>query len=68
VRSLDIPPPSDAAWWGALRFAKKIAGAPYQASEDNVLRQRCDACGLTLLPIEIIATRKVARAFEAMGG
>jgi hypothetical protein len=29
-----------------------------------VLRQRCDARGFTLLPIENIARRKVAPAFE----
>ena len=30
-----------------------------------MLRQRCDARGFTLLPIENIARRKVAPAFEA---
>jgi hypothetical protein len=43
---------------------KKFAGAPDQASESNVLRQRCDARGFKSLPIEIIARRKVAPAFE----
>jgi hypothetical protein len=45
-----------------------FAGAPYQASEGNVLRQRCDARGFKSLRIEIIARRKVAPAFEATGG
>jgi hypothetical protein len=62
VRSLDIPRPSDAAWWGA-RSPRKFAGAP-TSSVSNVLRQRCDARGFTPLPIEIIAARKVAPAFE----
>jgi hypothetical protein len=65
VRSLGIPPrPRTAAWWGGCSSPEKFAGAPYQASESHVLRQRCDACGFTLLPIEIIARRKVAPAFE----
>jgi hypothetical protein len=47
-----------------------LPGAPYQASEGNVLRQRCDARGLKRSTIEIIARRKVARAFElrSVGG
>jgi len=49
---------------GGLQFARIFAGAPYQASEGNVLRQRCDARGLKPPPIEIIARRKVAPAFE----
>ena len=49
---------------GAL--TRKFAGAP-TSSVSNVLRQRCDARGLTPLPIETIARQKVARAFEAMG-
>ena len=63
------PRPSDAPWWGGgWRFARKFAGAPFQASEGNVLRQRCDARGFTPLRIEIIAKRKVAPAFAATRG
>jgi hypothetical protein len=65
VRSLDIPPPPDPPWWGGFAVQpEKFAGAPHQASESNVLRQRCDARGFKSLPIEIIARRKVAPAFE----
>jgi hypothetical protein len=32
-----------------------------------LLRQRCDARGFKLLPIEIIAERKAAPTFERMG-
>ena len=60
VRSLSTPRPSDASWWGGLR----APGAPYQASEGDLLRQRCDARSFTPLRIEIIARQKVAPAFE----
>jgi hypothetical protein len=53
---------------GGLRFAGNFAWAPFQVTEGNVLRQRCDARGFTPLPIEIIARQKVARAFEAQKG
>jgi hypothetical protein len=44
-----------------------FAGAPNQASEGNVLRQRCDARGLKRSTIEIIARRMVAPAFAGKG-
>jgi hypothetical protein len=47
---------------------KIFAGAPNQASEGNVLRQRCDARGFQRSTIEIIARRRVAPAFEATEG
>jgi hypothetical protein len=59
-----VTPPSDTAWWGGLRFTQKICRRPNRASESNVLRQRCDARGFTLLRIENIARQKVAPAFE----
>jgi hypothetical protein len=49
---------------GVAARQKNFAGAPYQASEGNVLRQRCDARGFKPLRIEIRARRKVAPAFE----
>jgi hypothetical protein len=63
------PPPLGPVMVGGVSgLPTKFAGAPYQASEGNVLRQRCDARGFTLPPIEIIARRKVAPAFEATEG
>ena len=68
VRSLDTPRPSDASWWGGLAVCQQyLPGPQLQASEGNMLRQRCDARGFTPLPIENIARRKVAPAFEATG-
>jgi hypothetical protein len=64
VRSLDIPRPSDAAWWGGLAVRQKICRGPKSTSESNVLRRRCDARGFKRLPIEIIAKRRVGPAFE----
>jgi hypothetical protein len=64
VRSLDIPPALGRGMVGGSQFSQKsLPEAPYQASE-GVLRQRCDARGFKPLPIEIIARRKVASAFE----
>jgi hypothetical protein len=39
-----------------------------QSVRNQMLRQRYDARGFKPPPIEIIARRKVARAFEAIGG
>ena len=50
---------------GVLRFAKKIAGAPFSISSvRQLLRRRCDARVFKPLLIEIIARQKVAPAFE----
>jgi hypothetical protein len=59
-----IPAPGHGMVGGVAVQPEKFAGAPYQASEGNVLRQRCDARGFTPPPIEILARRKVAPAFE----
>ena len=52
------------AWVGGTVGQEELARAPHQASEGNVLRQRCDARLFKPLPIEIIARRKVTPAFE----
>src|SRR3984957_768639 len=51
---------------GALRFARKFAGAPFSVSSvrKQSLRQRCDARGFKPLPIEIIAQRRVTPALS----
>ena len=50
---------------GGRGSPRKFAGAPYSISTvRQLLRQRCDARGFTPLPIEIIARRKAAPAFE----
>ena len=50
---------------GGLRLAQKMGRAPCSISTvRQLLRQRCDARGFNPLPIEIIAKRKVAPAFE----
>ena len=49
---------------GVADQPENLPGPQLQASEGNVLRQRCDARGLKPPPIEIIARRKVAPAFE----
>jgi hypothetical protein len=43
-----------------MRSPENLAGAP----QSNLLRQRCDARRFEPLPIEIVAKRKVALAFE----
>jgi hypothetical protein len=65
MRSLDTPPLGRVMVGGVNGLPTIFAGAPPQASESNVLRQRCDARGFTLLPIENIARQKVAPAFES---
>ena len=65
VRSLAIPPPPGHTRVGGRCGSPKTAGAPFSIqSEKQLLRQRCDARGFKPLPIEIIARRKVAPAFE----
>jgi hypothetical protein len=51
---------------GAVAVGQNFAGAPFFIStvRKQLLRQRCDARGFTLRPIEIIAREKVAPAFE----
>jgi hypothetical protein len=59
------PPPPETPWWGGRREPEKFADF---ISRFNIgkakLRQRCDGGVLTPPPIEIIARRKVAPAFE----
>jgi hypothetical protein len=65
MRSLATPRPSDAARWGGRGSPRKICRSPiFLSSVRRLLRQRCDARGFKLLPIEIIAQRRVAPAFE----
>jgi hypothetical protein len=61
------PRPSDAAWWGLLLFNQKIWRGPifHFSRQTQLLRRRCDASASKPLPVEIIAKRKVAPAFEA---
>jgi hypothetical protein len=63
VSSLGIPPPP-MRHGGGCGLAKKICGAPYQPSEGNLLRLRCDARGFKRSAIEIIARQKATPAFE----
>ena len=66
VRSLAIPPrPRTHQGGGALRFARIICRGPiFHFKRRPLLRQCCDARGFTPPPIEILARRKVAPAFE----
>jgi hypothetical protein len=65
---LAFPPrPSDVAWWGAFRFFSRedLRGPNFHfRRQTQLLRRSCDASGFKLLPIEIIAKRKAAPAFE----
>ena len=63
VRSLGTPPPPDAAWWGGSRLTRKFA-SPSSRFARKLLRQRCDTRGFNLFPIETVARRMVAPAFE----
>ena len=51
---------------GVAAHLRNLLGPHFhcQASEKQLLRQRCDACGFNSLPVEIIARQKVAPAFE----
>jgi hypothetical protein len=52
---------------GGSRLTENFAGVPFSISGvgKQLLRQRCDARGFKPLPIEIIARRMMAPAFEA---
>ena len=59
------PAPRTQHGGGRCGSPKKFAGAPFSISSvRQLLRQRCDARGFEPLPIEIIAKRRVAPAFE----
>src|ERR1700733_8239606 len=59
------PRPPNTPRWGGVAVPRKSCRARFPISSvRQVLRPRCDARGFRPLPIEIIARRKVAPAFE----
>src|ERR1700722_20214412 len=59
------PAPATHQGGGALQLAQQFVGTPFSISTvRQLLRWRCDERGFKPRPIEIIARKKVAPAFE----